>query len=90
MNLSLKKLSRKTYRYIPLIGIFTATVLGFWIFSYDKAFQLALGIAAASGYVAWGLVYHHIHKNLYLSTVIEYIAMAIFGVVALFFLLFRA
>lgn len=90
MNLSLKMLSRKAYLYIPLVGIFIATISGFWIFSYDKAFQLALGIAAASGYVAWGLVYHHIRKDLYLSTIIEYIAMAIFGVVTLFFLLFRA
>jgi len=71
------------------MGMMVATVLGFYLFSYDRVFQLALGIAAASGYLAWGVVYHYIHKDLHLSVVLEYVAIACLGVVILFFILFR-
>ena len=78
------------FHYLPLVGIFTAAVLGFSLFSYDRNFQLALGISAAFGYVAWGLVHHHIHRDLYASIILEYLAVACLGVVILFFILFRA
>lgn len=90
MEILIKKLVKKLSYYIPLVGMLTVTVVGFLLFPYDKNFQLVLGVAAGSGYVAWGLVYHHIRKDLYLSTILEYIAMACFGVITLFFLLFRA
>jgi hypothetical protein len=88
--MTMKKLTRHASHYLPLIGILITTLLGFYIFAYDRAFQLALGIAAASGYVSWGLVHHHIHKDLHLSIILEYLAVAILGVVILFFILFRA
>lgn len=88
MNISFKKISKHASHYNPLLGMLAATVLGFYLFSYDKTFQLVLGIAAASGYVSWGLVYHHIHKDLHVSIILEYISIALFGVVILFFILF--
>ena len=90
MSIPLKQFTKHVFHYLPLLGMLTATVLGFYLFTYDRAFQLALGIAAASGYVAWGLVHHHIHKDFYLSIVLEYIAVACLGVVILFFVLFKA
>jgi hypothetical protein len=90
MNIPMKKITKHVSHYLPLIGILAATVLGFYLFAYDRSFQLALGIAGASGYVSWGLIHHHIHKDLHTSIVLEYLAVAFLGVVILFFILFRA
>ena len=90
MNIPFGKISRHISHYLPLIGILTATVLGFYLFPYDKAFQLAVSIAGASGYVSWGLIHHYIHKDLNLTVILEYFAMACLGVVILFFVLFRS
>ena len=90
MSIQIKKITKHASHYLPLFGMLTATVIGFSLFPYDKLFQLALGIAGASGYVSWGLVHHHIHKDLHLSVVLEYLSIASLGVVILFFILFRA
>jgi len=90
LEVLLKKFVRKVSIYLPLVGILTATVLGILLFPYDKNFQLVCVIAAASSYVAWGFVYHYIRKDLYLSVILEYIIMALFGVLTLFFIIFRA
>ena len=90
MSLSIKKVSHHTSHYLPLFGMVAATLLGFCLFSYDRTFQLVLGIAAASGYISWGLVHHFLHKDLHLSVALEYIAVACLGILILFFVLFRA
>jgi hypothetical protein len=90
MSIPIKKITRHTYHYLPLLGIIMATIFGFYLFPFDKLFQYILGIAGASGYISWGLVHHHIHKDLHTSIVLEYFAVAFLGVVILFFVLFRA
>jgi len=75
--------------YLPLIGIFVASILGFWIFSYSQQFQTGVAIAVAISYVVWGLVHHMIHKDLYLEIILEYIFMAGFGLVILLSLIYR-
>lgn len=86
----MKYIVRHLSHYLPLIGILAAGVLGFIWFSYDRAFQLAVAIASAVAYVFWGIVHHSMHRDLHLSVVIEYIAIAALGVVIVFTLLFRA
>ena len=86
----MKDLTRHLNHYLPLIGILVAGTFGFITFSFDKAFQIALAIASASGYVIWGIVHHHIHKDLHTSVIIEYLAIAIFGVVIIITVVFRA
>jgi len=76
--------------YISLIGILGAGVTGFIIFSHDRQFQGAVSIALASGYVAWGVIHHYLHKDLYVSVVIEYLVIATLGLVIIFSLIFRA
>lgn len=76
--------------YLPLVGILVAAVAGFYLFPYDKGFQMAIGVAAACGYVSWGLVSHYVHEDLHVSIVVEYVSIAFLGVVILFFTLFRA
>jgi hypothetical protein len=67
-----------------------AGFLGYINFSYDKAFQIAIVVATAAGYVVWGIVHHYIHKDLHLSVIIEYILIAFLGVFIAASLVFRA
>jgi len=75
---------------VTLVGIFVASLLGFFAFSYDKNFQAAITIAAANGYVSWGIVHHAIHKDLYFETVVEYLVYASLGVVIVLSIIFRS
>jgi len=67
-----------------------AGVIGFTIFWYDKNFQTAIVIATATGYVVWGIVHHHLHNDLYLSVLLEYVTMAVLGVVIILSILLTA
>lgn len=76
--------------YIPLLGIMFASVIGFAIFSYDRIFQMAVVLGCALAYVAWGVVHHHVHEDLHLSVIVEYVTIACLGVTVIFLLLFRS
>ncbi len=65
--------------YLSLIGILVATFIGFFTFSYDKNFQLAIITAASVSYFTWGIVHHFIHKDLSLQIIIEYACFASLG-----------
>lgn len=76
--------------YIPLIGMMIVSFVGFFISSFDRSFQISIVIASGVGYVSWGITHHYIHKSLHPEIIIEYLAIAIFGVVSVLLLLFRA
>lgn len=86
----IKKTARHIQHYFPLVGILVAGAFGFVYFSYDKTFQASIVIATAVGYFVWGMIHHHLHRDLHLSVVLEYLAIAILGIVIVFSLLFRA
>ena len=86
----MRKLTRDIQHYLPLVGIVVAGLVGFVIFGYDRNFQAVISVAVAISYVVWGLVHHHIHKDLHASVILEYMAIAIVGLVAVFSVLFRA
>jgi hypothetical protein len=69
--------------YISLMFIFIAGIIGFYVFSYDTNFQIGVSFALASAYVSWGIIHHTIHKDICLSIILEYVAVAILGVVML-------
>lgn len=69
----------KLPHYIVLFGLFGATILGFVLFYWDKTFQVALIIALATSYIAWGSVHHWLHDDLYPEIVLEYALIAILG-----------
>lgn len=75
----IKEFRKHLSHYLVLLGILVFGFLGFTGFSYDKAFQMAIIVAVAVSFVAWGLVHHYIHEDLNLKIVLEYIAMAILG-----------
>lgn len=67
--------------YISLIAIFVMGVVGFYYFSYDRAFQVGVVIALAVSYVSWGIVHHMVHKDITTSVVLEYVAVSVLGTV---------
>jgi len=75
--------------YMTLIGILFAGLLGFFIFSYDRPFQVIISIAVAVSYVAWGITHHILHKDFHALIVVEYLLVASLGLVVVFSLIFR-
>lgn len=88
--MSIKRFSTHLPHYLSLFGIFAVGLVGFLLFSYDRAFQIAIIVAVAISYVAWGIIHHYLHRDLHLSVVIEYIAVAIIGLVIVFSLIINA
>jgi hypothetical protein len=86
----MKQVSWHLKHYLPLLGIFVAGVLGFVTFAYDRNFQMAIILAMAVSYVTWGIIHHHIHRDLHLSVVLEYLVIAVLGLILVYSLLFRA
>jgi len=86
----MKKFVKDLSHYLSLFGILLAGFAGLILFSYDKNFQMSVALATAGAYVAWGIVHHAIHNDLYLETIIEYVAIAILGSVIIFSLIIRS
>lgn len=85
----MKHITRHFPHYFSLIGILIVWFLGILIYSSDRGFQIAVTIAMAAAYVTWGIVHHWLHRDLHLSVVIEYIAVAALGLVIVFSLIIR-
>ena len=73
--------------YLPLISVLLATLLGLFLFPYDKSMRVSLTVAMGISYVTWGIVHHHIHRDLNMEVALEYLLIAIFGVSAAIFVL---
>jgi len=84
----MKKIAKHIPHYFILLGIFSFGVIGFLIFSYDKAFQLSVATALAISYFAWGVIHHMIHKDLHISVVIEYAMISILGLTVVISVIF--
>lgn len=76
--------------YTALFGILLAGFAGLILFSYDKAFQIAVASALVVAYAAWGTAHHYLDRDLHLETVIEYLVVAIIGFVIIFSLIIRS
>jgi len=73
--------------YLPLISVLLATLLGLFLFPYDKSMRVSLTVAMGISYVTWGIVHHYIHRDLNMEVALEYLLIAIFGVSAAIFVL---
>lgn len=67
--------------YVALLGIFVCAIIGFSLFPWDRVFQLSVVIATSASYVAWGIVHHFLHDDLYFEVVVEYVSIALLGTV---------
>lgn len=86
----MKKFAKDLSHYVSLIGVFLAAIFGFVVFSYDKAFQMAIAFGVAGAYVTWGVVHHVIHRDFDATILAEYLAIAALGLIIVFSLLVRA
>ena len=80
----MRSFARHLPHFLALFGILIAGFAGLILFSYDRSFQMAVGIATAVGYVFWGIAHHALHRDLHIETIIEYIVIASLGLVAIF------
>lgn len=85
----MKKLVHDLPHYVSLLGILAVSAILFFIFSYDRNFQIAVSGALAVAYVVWGVVHHYIHRDLYLVVVFEYLTMAVLGFVIVLSVILR-
>ncbi|MBP9759551.1 hypothetical protein KBD45_07705 [Candidatus Dojkabacteria bacterium] len=76
--------------YFSLVSIFAFGLIGFYLFPYDKDFLMALTYALSAAYLSWGIIHHYIHEELYLSILLEYLAVAILGCVLVVSLIYRS
>lgn len=72
-----------------LTGILLFGFAGIVFFSYDKRFQVAASLATGISYVAWGVVHHYLHRDFHLEVLVEYMAVAVVGLVVLFSLILQ-
>lgn len=86
----MKTFARDLPHYLSLFGILIAGFAGLILFSYDKNFQMSVALATGGAYIAWGVIHHAIHRDLYLETVIEYVAIAVLGLTIIFSLIIRS
>lgn len=85
----MKDITRHLTHYLSLLGIIAVALWGFLSFPYDKGFQTAIALALGAAFVVWGVVHHHIHEDLHTKVILEYVAMAVFGVVVLLAVIWR-
>ena len=84
----MESLKKHLPHYISLISIFAAAFIGFWYFSYDKVFQIAISVALSLSYISWVVIHHTVHKDISLTIVFEYIAVSVLGLVMMVSLIF--
>lgn len=85
----MKSFAKDLPHYMLLGGILLSGFVGLILFSYDKNFQVAIVLALGISYFSWGLIHHHIHKDLYFEVAVEYAAVAFLGMVMLASLILR-
>lgn len=85
----MKSFVKHISHYLLLFGILFAGFSGLILFSYDKNFQVAVALATAGSYVAWGVVHHYFHKDLRWEIVVEYVAISSLGLTMLLSLILR-
>ena len=85
----MRNIARHLPHYASLFGILFVGTLAFVFFSYDRVFQMGVALAVAVSYVVWGAIHHYIHKDLHFAVIVEYLVVAILGLVMVFSLIMR-
>ena len=86
----IRKIAKHLPHYLSLVGILAAATIAFIIFKNDRLFLIGIVVATSAAYLSWGLIHHLLHKDLYLSVFIEYLAVSILGAILVLALLFRS
>jgi hypothetical protein len=85
----MKNIVRHLPHYFPLMGILVAAVIGFIYLPQDRMWQIAITVSMSVSYVVWGIVHHSMHKDFKPAVLLEYIVVALLGMVLVFSLLIK-
>ncbi|MBI4130449.1 hypothetical protein HY468_03985 [Candidatus Roizmanbacteria bacterium] len=69
--------------HLVLLVIMLVLAVVFLTVSYSRLMQFTIGVIAAGLYVGWGIVHHTLEGDLHVKNVIEYVSIALLGVVIL-------
>ena len=87
--MNVQKAKKYFSHYIPLAGIYAASILAVYLFSYERSFVVGVIVGLSAAYTVWGLVHHKIHNDLSVEVMSEYLLMSILGLIVLLSVVFR-
>lgn len=79
----MRRVTRYFAHYLSLIGLIVFALLGLLFFRYDSQFEAAAAIALGVAFVVWGTVHHWLHEGLHIKLILEYLGIAVLGVMVL-------
>lgn len=79
----LPEIKRHPFRFILLSLILLAGGVLFLTFSFEPHSQRRVVYATAASYFIWSLYHHYRRGDLHPSLVVEYLVMALFGLILL-------
>ncbi len=68
--------------YILLTGVLVVGFLAYRQFRYNPSAQFLVVVAGVCAYLGWGIVYHHLRRDLTLKVYLEYLLIASIVLVA--------
>ena len=77
-------------QYLELLAFLSVGFGLFWIFNYDRSYQIYITIVMGIGYVIWGAIHHLSKKEFYWHILFEYIAVSLVACTIVIYLLSRA
>lgn len=86
----ISELGENAKHYLILALIFSLALIAFGYFRYVSSIQILIVLLTAASYVSWGVIHHYAKGDLHPRVVFEYLSLAVFGVLILWFLLLRA
>ena len=75
------------FYYIGLVAMILVGMLLIIQYAANKQSQMVIVVGLGVLYVCWGVIHHYLHHNLRARIVLEYVAVASLGVVAILFLM---
>jgi hypothetical protein len=80
----MKKIIKHLSHSLLLFGILMSGFVGLILFSYDRNIQLLIAFLTSVGYVIWGVIHHKHNLDFHFEVLLEYIAVAVLGMVIIF------
>jgi hypothetical protein len=77
-------------QYLILLIILLHGFGGLILFRYSQAIQIWFIFSTSAAYFLWGLVHHHLEKNLTVKIVFEYLLVSLLATLLLITLVIRA
>jgi hypothetical protein len=86
----LSDLRKYPSHYLVLLAVLGGGLFLFLLFSHSPQAQLQITFLTASAYLTWGLVHHHLRKDLNWIVVVEYTLVAVFSMMVIYTVLKQA